>query len=558
MEIGQADGIACRSMEMFEAFGIADRIRPEAYHVNEVSFWQSDPQTHHLVRSDRINDVEDDLSEMPHVILSQARVHDFLLERLRNAATPIVPAYQTSLISLSRPTDPMALISAVVENTSTGVRQTIRARYVVGCDGAHSVVRREMGLALEGASARQLWGVMDVLVDTDFPDIRLKSVVRSHENGALLIIPREGGYLVRTYLEMGQLADGERAADRPLDASLLIAKAKSILSPYLFEVKEVAWWSAYEIGQRLSPQFDDSLPKRQGAHPAIFIAGDACHTHSPKAGQGMNVSMADAFNLGWKLAAVIQGRARPELLLSYSNERHAKAQELLDFDRDMARYIGTSDDGAETRTRFQEYFQKHARFSAGVETQYAPSLIVQDPSHQGLATGQIIGKRFHSAPVIRVADAHPMQLGHAHEADGRWRLFAFGGAGDWGTRGASLAQLCIFLEQDPNSPLRRYTKAGEDRDSVFDLRAVMQAPHRAIEVPELPELLRPRKGRYGLRDHEKVFVPTPDADIYTRRGIDRTRGALIVVRPDQYVADVLPLEAHKRLATFFDGFMLKV
>ncbi|MFX6728694.1 FAD-dependent monooxygenase, partial [Acinetobacter baumannii] len=86
-------------------------------------------------------------------------------------------------------------------------------------------------------------------------------------------------------------------------------KARRILRPHRLEVKEIAWWSVYEIGQRLTDRFDD-VPDDESASrlPRVFIAGDACHTHSPKAGQGMNVSMQDAFNLGWKLAAVIRGQ----------------------------------------------------------------------------------------------------------------------------------------------------------------------------------------------------------------------------------------------------------
>ena len=83
---------------------------------------------------------------------------------------------------------------------------------------------------------------------------------------------------------------------------------------YTFDVKEVAWWSVYEIGQRLCREFDDVPEDEVATSPRVFICGDACHTHSPKAGQGMNVSMGDAFNLGWKLAAVLSGRAEPQLL----------------------------------------------------------------------------------------------------------------------------------------------------------------------------------------------------------------------------------------------------
>ncbi len=129
-------------------------------------------------------------------------------------------------------------------------------------------------------------------------------------------------------------------ASRNITVEHLIAAAQRIFRPYSLEVKEVVWWSVYEIGQRLTDRFDD-VPEAEVATrlPRVFIAGDACHTHSPKAGQGMNVSMGDAFNLGWKLAAVLRGAAGPALLHSYSAERQAVAQDLIDFDREWARIM---------------------------------------------------------------------------------------------------------------------------------------------------------------------------------------------------------------------------
>jgi len=98
--------------------------------------------------------------------------------------------------------------------------------------------------------------------------------------------------------------------------------------------------------------------------------------------------------------------------------------------------------------------------------------------HQALAAGQVVGKRFHSAPVIRLADAKPMQLGEVLLADGRWRLIAFAGAGDTGAAGGMVALLCDFLTEAPASPLRRHGLAGADMDALFDLRAVFQHPGR--------------------------------------------------------------------------------
>jgi phenol 2-monooxygenase len=122
--------------------------------------------------------------------------------------------------------------------------------------------------------------------------------------------------------------------------------------------------------------------------------------------------------------------------------------------------------------------------------------------------------------------------------------------------------LCDFLAEGRESPVRKYTRGGEDIDAVIDVRAVFQQAHRelAIEaiIETMPALLLPRKGRYGLHDYEKMFCADikSGSDIFAMRGIDREAGCMVVVRPDQYVAHVLPLDGYKELASFFDGFML--
>jgi phenol 2-monooxygenase len=560
LEVGQADGIACRSIEMFEAFGFAEKVLKESYWVNEVGFWRPNPDGTGLHRADRIQDVEDDLSEMPHVILSQARIHDFYLENMRNAPTRLVPDYNRELISVTQTDDPDYPVTAVYNCLEVeGKTQTIRARYIVGCDGARSVVRKSLGYPLKGDAARQLWGVMDVLAVTDFPDIRLKAAIQSASHGSILIIPREGGYMVRMYIELDALHGDERAADRKVISDMLIAKARDILAPYTLDVKEVAWWSAYEVGQRVCDAFDD-VPddQRSVRDPHVFIAGDACHTHSPKAGQGMNVSMADTFNLGWKLAAVLRGQAEPSLLHSYSEERCAKAKELIAFDRDMARLFSAKPKNAEEAAQFQSYFKKHGRYTAGVETRYDSSAITGDDQHQPLATGLKVGMRFHSAPVIRLGDGKPKQLGHVLKADGRWRMMAFAGAGDVGQSGGDIAGLCAYLADDAASPVVRYTRAGTNIDSIIDVRAVFQAAHRDMMLDALPYLLLPRKGRYGLVDYEKAFCPDMKTgpDLFDLRGVDRAKGALVIVRPDQFIAKVQPLDDFEGIAQFFDGVLI--
>lgn len=570
--MGQADGIACRTIEMFHAFGFAERVLKEAYWVNETVFWKPDgAKRENIARHGRVQDVEDGLSEFPHVILSQARVHDFYLETMRNSPGRLEPHYSRRLLDLTTEpgtgsSHPVTARLEPLDPAHAGKVETIKARYVVGCDGARSIVRKSIGRALHGDAANQTWGVMDVLAVTDFPDIRLKALIQSASEGTIVLIPREGGYLVRIYVELDKLRADERVGSRNITVDYLIAAVQRILSPYTITVKEVAWWSVYEIGQRLCDRFDD-LPDAEAGErlPRIFIAGDACHTHSPKAGQGMNVSMQDSFNLGWKLAAVLLGRCAPELLHSYSAERQAIAGELIAFDREWAALLsaplkaagdpqGAGVDPAEV----QDYFVRHGRYTAGTATRYAPSLLTGEASFQHLAKGFLVGTRFHSAPVIRLADAKPVHLGHAGKADGRWRLFAFGGAGDRATPGGAIGALCEFLAGSARSPVRSYTGDGEDIDAVFDLRAVLQQGHGELDIGQVHPLLLPRKGRHGLHDYEKVFCPdlSGSKDIFALRGIDRQAGCLVIVRPDQYVAQVLPLEAHDELSAFFARFML--
>ncbi|MEX3949612.1 FAD-binding monooxygenase [Paraburkholderia sp. EG287B] len=558
LQMGQADGVACRTVEMFEAFGLSDRLLREAYWVNETVFWRPDALERGAIkRTGRVQDTETGLSEFPHVIVNQARIQDYLLDVMRCSSHRLEPDYGLEVVDLVREDEGDYPVRATLRRTDEareGETVVMRARYLVGCDGARSRVRAAIGQTLRGDAANHAWGVMDALAVTDFPDIRLKAAIQSASEGNLLIIPREGGYLVRFYVDLGEVTPENRDSIKQTSVDRIIETAQRILQPYTLEVKEVAWFSVYEVGQRLSDRFDDAVAAdATSREPRVFIAGDACHTHSAKAGQGMNVSMQDGFNLGWKLGAVLEGRSAADLLRTYSAERQPIAQELIDFDKEWSTMMAAPpkdpnrpEAGGVDPAELQAYFVRAGRYTAGVATRYRPGTLTGEATHQALASGFVIGTRFHSAPVVRLADAKPVHLGHAARADGRWRLYAFADA-----QGKALDALCEHLFSAPDSVLRLVTPEGADIDSVLDLRAVLQQPHREVRMESLPDLLRPKKGRYGLVDYEKAFTSDTSADIFDARGIDRGRGALVIVRPDQYVAQVLPLDAYAELHAFF-------
>ncbi|WP_162069694.1 FAD-binding monooxygenase [Burkholderia sp. THE68] len=555
--MGQADGVACRTVEMFNAFGLADRLLREAYWVNETVFWRPDADDRGAIkRTGRVQDTETGMSEFPHVIVNQARVQDYLLDSMRRSAQRLEPDYDLEVVDVQRDDSDEYPVRVTLRRTDAArldEKVVVRARYVVGCDGARSRVRAAIGQTLHGDAANHAWGVMDALAVTDFPDIRLKAAIQSASKGNLLIIPREGGYLVRFYVDLGEVSPENRDSIKQTTVDHIIQTAQRILHPYTLDVKEVAWFSVYEVGQRLADRFDDAIAADGASRePRVFIAGDACHTHSAKAGQGMNVSMQDGFNLGWKLGAVLQGHGDPDLLRTYSDERQPVAQELIDFDKEWSAMMAAPpkdpsrpEAGGVDPAELQAYFVRAGRYTAGVATHYKPGVLTGEGTHQALARGFTIGTRFHSSPVIRLADAKPMQLGHAARADGRWRLYAFADANR-----IALDALCEHLVTSPDSVLRFAAAQNADADAIFDLRAVLQQAHREVRLDDLHASLLPRKGRHGLIDYEKAFTSDAVTDIFDERGIDRERGALVVVRPDQYVAHVLPLNAYAELNAF--------
>lgn len=568
---GRADGISCRTIEIMEAFNSSEMVVKETYQLKQNTFWEPDEANPQCIkRTEKIADARAGLSEFTHGIVNQARLHELLTEGMANSITNLRPHYSRKLIGLDidesltqdLEAHPITAIFKRTDKAGKDKTETIKARFVVGSDGARSDVRKSLDIALEGDSANKAWGVMDILLNTDFPDIRVKSFIQSKDHGAVMTIPREGGYLCRFYIELDAIDKGQRASDLNLTEQDLIAQAQLIFHPYILDVKEVAWWSIYSVGQRIADRFDN---RAHGCAdhiiPRAFVAGDACHTHSPKGGWGLNTSLPDTFNLGWKLAAVIQGRSQPKLLNTYSTERRKVAQQLIDADKELSKLVATrpsaSDDSEKAKintAKIEAFMKRQSGFVSGTSIEYFPSYICTGQENQDLATGFKIGQRFHSAEAIRIADGRSQHLGHLIKADGRWRIFIFGGAEDPTKTSSNTHQLVEFLANDPASPVQKYTPKGADIDAVIDTYAVFQQQN--LSMPDLHDYLWPAKGKYGLRDYEKVFHAQKDNNLYELRGINSSGGCMVVVRPDQHVAHILPLTAHGALAEFFDEFMI--
>ncbi|KAI0122633.1 FAD binding domain-containing protein [Daldinia grandis] len=544
---GQADGVQCRTTEIFESFGLSDTLLNEAYHASELAFWAPDDDGTAIRRTHYAADRLPGVSHQPHVLLGQARMNELLTDEMESAAGRSCVEYGCEVLSVdvdsedARDPDAYCVTVRVLKD---GTERKYRTKYVLGSDGAHSAIRKSLGFKMVGDTSDSIWGVTDIYPRTNFPDIRKKTMIQSAA-GSMIIIPREGDLLVRFYIEL------EGATAKDVTPEELHEKLRLILRPYELEVAETVWWSAYSIGQRLADHFHKDY--------RVFLSGDACHTHSPKAGQGMNVSLQDGYNIGWKLAAVIRGRAKPELLETYVSERQKTAAELIEFDRTRTKLFSSSycKEHGITPEQFHDQFLLSARYTAGQATNYNDSIIVSAKTSEApLATGLTIGMGLPSVPVIRFTDARVMQLVRFLPSQSWWHVLVFPGDIRDSQTLTRLQNFSSGLQEIVDA----FTPPDVERDAVINPILIFSTGRTDVEPDQIPAVFTPIVSKWKMKSLTKVFSDddgynSPSGRIYETYGIDPSRGAVVVVRPDHYISKICSLESVDAIMSFFDRFM---
>lgn len=324
------------------------------------------------------------------------------------------------------------------------------------------------------------------------------------------------------------------------------------------------------------------------ASDRVFLAGDAVHTHSPKAGQGMNVSIQDTYNLGWKIAAVINGIAKRSILKTYQLERRRVAQDLITFDQKFARLCSgrpakdAADEAGISVDEVKQVFQKAAMLTSGLAVNYDASILTakpKDPTGDSngidsdsltngmckvvgkpeLASNIKVGMRLPSAQVLNQSDSRPWQLGHLLKSDGRFRIVVFAG----NLKDKDQWQRIQNFGEDlahPDSFLHRFTSSSKSIDSVIEILMVHSAPRTEIELLDLHEIFHPFDSVKGW-DYEKVFVDDTSyhqghGEAYQYYGIEQGKGCVVVTRPDQHVAFIGEVEDISDMDSYFSGFLI--
>ncbi|KAI9148172.1 3-hydroxybenzoate 4-monooxygenase [Paramyrothecium foliicola] len=590
LKAGQADGLQPRTLEVLQSLGIAAEIIDEGCHMEEVAFWNPVPQGPQdntkgarggIERSEFVPDVNVPARFPFEVTIHQGRIERILQENLHLYARENMirrsHRFLEYVVDQSQPDFPI-LVKYEYDHTDGTIKQGfVRTRYLVGADGARSQVRKCMGLELQGETTDHIWGVCDFVATTDFPDIRKRCAVHS-DAGSVMVIPREqiatGEYLTRLYVQVPGEVDAAQAQDYDMDKKAadkrkrgavtldyIFEQARAAFHPYNLGIKEGTtpdWWAAYQIGQRMTPKFSVRTPD---GIDRIFIVGDACHTHSPKAGQGMNVSMMDSYNLAWKLAHSINGLTPPPasgtadpILETFEPERADTARQLIEFDKTFSHIfsgkIGSKDSTTTglTHEEFLRVFREGSGFTSGCGLQYQPSRLVKmpaepqsrlPPSSDSLSGALIPGRRLLNVELKRYADATTRQIQDELPSVGRYRIVVLASNDLLDRSGAS------------QSSLRSCTKVMQHFPVGTIDFAVLHPLATRFEWTDIPSVVKEfaEMRTYGLSMKE---------DAYKIYHVSKDEGIIAVVRPDGYVGMLAPLSDTEAVETYLSSCLVRV
>ncbi|MEU9036489.1 FAD-dependent monooxygenase [Streptomyces sp. NPDC048352] len=300
-------GIQPRTLEVFDDLGVLDAIRAAGGPYPVGMIWRDGERVgeHAMFDADETGPGGEEAPYAEPWMVPQWRTQEILLARLTELGGEV--AFGRELTGIAQDAD------GVTAEFTSGA--PVRARYAVAADGGRSTVRRTLGIGMTGET-----------VDPDpvlVADVRITGLDRDHWHvfppdagaGFLAICPLAG-------TEDFQVAAGLPSSAGPVDLSLPALRALITARSHLdaADVTEVRWASDFRPRAALADRF------REGR---IFLVGDAAHVHSPAGGQGLNTSVQDAYNLGWKLAAVLRGAAPESLLATYEEERLPVAADML-------------------------------------------------------------------------------------------------------------------------------------------------------------------------------------------------------------------------------------
>ncbi|KAJ6113569.1 hypothetical protein N7523_006886 [Penicillium sp. IBT 18751x] len=513
---GQADGLNPKTMEVLEAFGIHEKVTKRWEPGTDEMFWVRGKDGG-LTRMERLRKKHPHGVRWTHGTLQQGTVEEIMKKRMTKISG-ITVDYDTSLCTLDIDTSRVnsseaypCTVSLQQESGGVPQKKLVRSKYVIGADGGKSTTRNLLGFDMQGERGSSVWGVMDFIGRSDFPDFGATSIIRSDVDGAVDFVRREDG-LVRMYVELNKGPEWEGLDRDQITPELIIKKCQFLLRPYTLHVDECVWWSAFTATRRLS--------SGMSKHRRVFLVGDAVHTHSPLTGMGMNTSMQDSYNLVWKLNGVIKGQLKPEILDTYDTERRVVAKQLLNADRTCLDLFETPI-GSEAPS-ILERAEELIIFLAGRGICYSDPLLTSPSVREiGLKPGENMPEQ----EFFNHATGRATHLHNALKADGSWCLIVYAGDASCVNQMKHIHAWAAELDAAKKDP----SLNGWEMINTF---LVHCAPWDKINLADFPTIFLPMHRATG-QDYGKICID--ETNVYKEAGLDQKTGGVVLVRPDCYI-----------------------
>ncbi|KAF2004770.1 FAD binding domain-containing protein [Amniculicola lignicola CBS 123094] len=584
---GKADAIQPRALELLNSWGLAQEMSEEGPILNSTVLFRNGVKLFHGPSS------QCDSNYRGIHVITQGQVEKvYIRDLLRNKAIvergKVIEKFhvESSEYDFTHP------ITATVKDIGSAKEERIRAKYLIGGDGAGSTIREQLGIPFDGVATDCYWAIMDCKWKTDYPHILGFTIVISEEHGGVITIPREQGF-TRIYTQItgdkarklqerrrarrNAFAVGEtRIDDHEITPEEVLEQTNLIMAPYKIEfASQLSWFAVWKVNERVARTF--SSPDQR-----VHIGGDAGHVHSVLGAFGLNSSIYDASNLGWKLGLSIRKAARPDILLpTYDKERRLFANRVIRCSGAYLRFVcnlktplanlrGLGEDLEQHEERTPEldgtsdadkqwlasFFGRNAMFIIGMETPVIPSTICDVPAGSlptsapplmlsSQPTSVAHGNRAPN-PRLCFSAQHTSYLYESMKGVDRFHILLFGSD----LRGPVRDRLAKF-SQTALAPTGFFHRFGGAKR--FNLVLVVKA------LPYERDALLAGDDLQGLSENATVLFDdrVPDEDAHYWYGINHARGAAVVVRPDLWVGTSAWPEDVTVLDDYFGGFLIE-
>nr|AFM94294.1 FAD binding domain-containing protein [Volvariella volvacea] len=553
---GRADSLQPRTMEVFHSLGLSEEVFSLGNRIEHTVVYKDGKkeifaESHQTPpkegRFQGLNNATQ--TEVEHVLIRDLVRHDILVERPCTATS-----YHFDENAGPEVTHP---ITINLINQETGKEEVVKARYLVASDGAHSMIRKSLPIQFNGIKTDLHWGIVDAVIDTDFPHRWTFGTVINSEHGGCLIIPRERD-MVRLYAQL-KPEPGQEFDPSKWGPEEVLEQLNKIYAPYTMRyASPVDWFAVLTINERVASSFTYK--------DRIFLAGDSCHVHSAKGAFGLNTGTMDAHNLAWKLGLLVKGVAQPSLLNTYDVERRENALRAVATSARYLRFVSncsfSSIDGTDNEMSleeahievaegedphvafFKQFVKDNGRFLIGLDVDYRNNAInvPVHPSIKNIRAG-------YRAPDPRVSLSrdNSSRLYNSFGRVDQFNLVVFGSNLRNPAIVPKLKQLDSYFAS-PNSFYQKYAPA-----DLWKVVVVARDTPSAAEkdIKNYPWLA----ANAQLVFDDQLPLGIFGGDAHVIYGVDHNEGALVVVRPDTWIGTGVPLTEAASLESYFDSFL---